>query len=261
MDRSEKRRQAKEDRALLERGIAPDGIGPQVVYAVMRETSRELRRSIETGSINPVIEFINRQFELSARWLKDVPKACGKGCWYCCTAWVASPTPVGIYFAKSMPGNQKRPYRERLDALMVEIEGLSFDERENLVTRCAGLEGDACANYTNRPPVCRTATSIDADVCRRSYVELSGEDVPTPAAPLAIRSVYSTALAVASEFHGLDGRGYELNAVASCYLSDPRVEQRWLMGETVMAGTPEDPVTEGDLQANRQFVAEAFDGW
>jgi hypothetical protein len=64
-----------------------------------------------------------------------------------------------------------------------------------MITPCPALVDNLCSNYANRPNVCRSASSIDADVCKRSYVELSGEDIPTPAPHIMVLGVFATALA------------------------------------------------------------------
>lgn len=157
-----------------------------------------------------------------------------------------------------MPASQKAGFATKLNESLDQFGGLTFDQRGDLVTPCPALVDKVCSNYLNRPNTCRTAVSVDADVCRRAYVELSGEDIPTPMSATGIRGIFGVALECALIHAGLACEAYELQSALKRTLDDPTVEQRWLAGEDVFAGLPEDPEPPGDHAARQSFMAAAF---
>jgi hypothetical protein len=265
--RGDRRRQAKADADLIERGIDPEHIDLATACAVARQTYRLLDKSIAAKAVDPLVEFQHQLLDASARWWQgpnSLKAACRKGCWFCCTTWVASTGPQSIFFVKSMRPERRRAFETRLGEMAQLVATLSHAERITLprITSCPALDEGICSNYQNRPLVCRSASSMDAEVCRRTYIEFSNENVPTPAAPLFVRDVISQSFKAAALQHGLDGMSYEFICSANRCLEASNVEGRWLLGEKVFEGVPIDPSGGPEMEAAIGFLRrETFDGW
>ena len=124
---------------------------------------------------------------------------------------------------------------------------------------CPLLKERICSVYANRPIVCRTAVSINAEICQRSFIGHSGEPIPSPAWFTVIRMAYDLALCGAVRYEGLSFVSCEFNAALKSVLENPRAEEQWLGGENVLAGLQEDP--NGDPfrnSTNQQIYAAAF---
>lgn len=263
MSRQVRRRQARVDDDLLSRGLHPDHVDQDVMAALTRQTFRELERSVALRSVDPLIAFQLHQSDVSGRWWKGLKTACNKGCWYCCTAWVSANAPQTIYFVKRMGQDKREAFQARAIAAANQVKDMSFHQRLNStqLTTCPALVDGACSNYDNRPMVCRSATSMDAEICRRTYLEFSNEDVPMPAAPMMVRDALSTALWAASMRIGVDSLSHEFYGSLAAVISNPDIESRWLSGESVLKDVPIDPGTGGDPDIVRYLHGIAFEGW
>ncbi|WP_192182601.1 hypothetical protein [Mesorhizobium amorphae] len=69
-----------------------------------------------------------------------------------------------------------------------------------------------------------------------------------------IRGIFVVALECALVHAGLAHAAYEFQAALKRTLADPTVEQRWLNGEDVFAGLPEDPKAPGEVAARQSFM-------
>ena len=98
-----------------------------------------------------------------------------------------------------------------------------------------------CSIYDSRPKVCRLAASADADICARTYHNITNEDVPTPMMYLVGRSAYAMVMAAGLRHAGLPHRGYEFNGALSRALETDQAEQRWLAGDDIFADVHRDP--------------------
>ena len=99
-----------------------------------------------------------------------------------------------------------------------------------LTTPCALLKDHACSVYHARPANCRHAVSTSVEVCKRAYVEMSGEAIPVPGIFVGMTFVAQTALAAALVRCGLPTRAYELSAAVNRAVVQPELETRWLVG-------------------------------
>ena len=249
MNRAARRRQQKEYDRQIDRGIDIEHVDEGLIGALMRRTHEYVERAKRVGSVDALMQFVFTAMDKSSARLRDVPVACSKGCWYCCTVWVAAKAPESFYFAKTFPKNDLPGYSTRLGETMNTVRSLSFDDRGDLVTPCPALKDGLCSNYQHRPNVCRSASSADAGVCKRSYVELSREDIPTPYAHMMVRGIFATALEGALAQAGLAHGAYEFNSSVEMALQEPKLEKQWLSGEDVFAGLPLDPASTGDKAA------------
>lgn len=258
MNRAERRRRQKQYETAIDRGIDIDEMDQGLMIALIQRTIEHVERSRRSGRVDDLMSFIYRAMDKSSSRLADVPTACSKGCWYCCSIWVAAKAPEVFYFAKTMPGEQKNGYTQRLAATMNTVRGLSFDDRGDMVTPCPALVDNLCSNYRSRPNVCRTAVSADADICKRSYIDVSGEAIPTPMAHTTVRGIFATALDVALRQSGLAYASREFNSAMEMAINEPDLERRWLSGEDVFSAIPPDPDSAGDIDAVEFLREMAF---
>jgi Fe-S-cluster containining protein len=173
--------------------------------------------------------------------LSDIAVACKKGCSHCCHIWVSVSAPEALFTAKIV--------KQRGDAAVEKVrlahqqtKDYDFDTRDQHPYPCPLLEDDLCSIYDARPNACRLAASGDAEICARTYHNITNEDVPTPVMYLGSRSVYGIAMAAGLRKAGLPYHGYEFNASLLRALETDQAEQRWLAGEDLFADIHRDPV-------------------
>jgi hypothetical protein len=238
MGRADYRRQIREDEKRIARGLNATGLDAYEVIALMRVLRDKLRVCIERRSVTSLMHFIYSNMTSGARFIADAPIACRKGCSHCCNIWVDAMPPEIFYAVKTMSPAQRRRAIESVDKACSLTVGCSFDDRGGMVTPCPLLEGDLCGIYSTRPINCRTAVSADAEICRRSYMDVSGEDIPTPMVWIALRQGYGLALEGAMINAGLAHTSHEWNEALRLALSQPDAEAHWLGGTDVFATVP-----------------------
>lgn len=238
MNRAERRRRLREDEKRIARGLdARQPAGGQIV-ALMRVLDSRAQLSRQRRTVGPLMEFVYSSISSAGRLIGDAPIACGRGCSHCCHSWVDA-TPAEVLFAvKSMPEAQRQRAAEAVGRTCRQTAGKGFDARSAMVTPCPLLEDHACSAYNARPIVCRSAVSADADACRRSYLELSGESLPVPTVWRTMGQGYAIALEGAILHSGLVATHREWNESLRIALGDASAEARWLSGEDVFAGVP-----------------------
>ncbi|HUG45638.1 MAG TPA: hypothetical protein VMK31_03885 [Sphingomicrobium sp.] len=107
-----------------------------------------------------------------------------------------------------------------------------------MVSACPLLEDNVCSVYHARPIVRRAAVSADEGACRRSFLSLSGENIPVPTVWRILGQGYAVALEGAILRSGLVPTEREWNESLKSALADPTAEARWLGGEDVFATVP-----------------------
>lgn len=238
MNRAERRRQLKEAEKSIARGFDARNSASGQMVALIRALDRKLQASVQRRSVGPLMEFVYSSMSGGARLIGDAPIACGRGCSHCCHNWVDA-TPAEVLFAaKSLPEEQRPRAIEAVERLCGRTEGRPFEERAAMVTPCPLLEEDSCSAYEVRPIVCRSAVSADAEACRRSYIEMSGEGVPVPTVWRTLGHGYSVALEAVLTHARLAARAREWNESLRLALGDPSAEARWFAGEDVFRGLP-----------------------
>jgi hypothetical protein len=239
MSRAEYRRQIRDDEKRVARGLDASRLDGNEVIALMRVLRDKLRVCIERRSVTSLMHFIYSNMTSGARFIASAPIACRKGCSHCCNIWVDATPPEIFYAVKTLAPAERRRAVETVRRACEITAGHAFLDRGNMVTPCPLLEGDLCSIYNARPINCRTAVSADADICRRSYLDVSGEDIPTPMVWFALRQGYGLALEGAMINAGLAHRSHEWNEALQLALADPDSEARWLSGADVFAGLPQ----------------------
>ncbi len=249
-NRADKRRIAKADEALIRKGIDPSRQPTQQqVAALVRRAYEAVREAIRLKKVDGINAFAHSQIDMAGTYSRDLEIACRKGCSHCCNVWVAAAPQEIFHFAKTYPKAMLSDFKDRLVAAHANYGNASFDERGEMSAPCPALVDNQCSNYQNRPLVCRTATSVDADLCRRAYVNLSGEDLKVPAVDIIRRSTVSGSVHAAIGYAGLHHHSVEFTGGLKIAIEDASAETRWLSGEDVFADVPHDPVAPGEEQA------------
>ncbi len=238
MNRAERRRQLREEEKRVARGLDARQIDGRQMVALMRALDQKLQVSVQRGSVGPLMEFLYANMSSGARFLKEVPIACGRGCSHCCHSWVDATAVEALFAVKSMTRDQRPRAIEAVGRVRHQTAGKSFDERSAMVTPCPLLDGHVCSVYSARPIVCRAAVSADADTCRRAYLEMSGEGVPVPAVWRNLGKAYAVGLEGAILHAGLVPTVREWNDSIWIALNDVSAEARWLAGEDVFGALP-----------------------
>lgn len=211
--------------------------------ALMRLLGEKVQDSVRHSSVNPLMGFIYSSLMEGAQFIAHVPVACGKGCSFCCKAWVDTTPPEVLYTVKNLPPEQRQMAREAVERACGITAGASFIDRLGKVNPpCPMLAGDgACGVYENRPIACRTLVSTDVARCISTFVEGSDVGFPGLKVWLTLRDSYSTALEGALMRAGLAHRPHEWNQSLQIAMTTPDAEERWLAGGDVFAGAPVSP--------------------
>jgi Fe-S-cluster containining protein len=258
MNRAERRRLEKEDERAVARGLNIEERHPEEVMALARLVHREVLNARKSGRVAGVLDLLLRNMAKSDVQAPRDLVACRRGCSHCCKMWVSATAPEIFHLARAVRA-------ARLDVPNIvercrSTQGLDFETRQRVIGECPLLGADGgCTTYAARPIVCRTAASSDAEVCRRGYLEFSGEDVPTPMFFALQRTGYLMALRGAFLQAGLRLETYELNEGLATALTIEDAERRWLQGEDVFAGIQQDPGPNPvDDPASRWFLTQTF---
>jgi hypothetical protein len=259
MNRADRRRQLIDDRAMLSRGLRVERQDGHEIAALMRVLHDLLGTSIARRSISPLMHFFyTNAAAATARFARQTPVACAKGCAHCCQMWVdASPAEI-LYLAKSLTGRRRTLASDAVSNALQNSGHMSFDERGTFVSPCPMLEDGACSVYAARPMACRGAASLDAAVCARAYNLLSNEEIPLPVPYMLLGSGYRLALAGAGRRAGLRYQAVELNSGLEVAFAGPGAEGRWLAGDDPFANALAPPIADiFDVQPYYRTLYEA----
>jgi hypothetical protein len=239
MNRAERKRQAKLDEKLLQRGINSASQDAEPLAAMARQLHGLLEGAREKGNVDALVRFLHAKVEATLEATRALPVACKKGCSHCCHSWVSVPAPEVLYIAKRLRAGMMQ--RERVAAAFAATRNQDVTARKRNPAPCPILEQDVCSQYEVRPMACRFAASVDAAICLRVFREGSPEAIPGPARNLRGRSAYQIALGVALRAAGLPHAYYEFNAALARALSREDAEAAWLSGEDIFFDVPRDP--------------------
>jgi len=259
MGRSERRRQLKDDQKRIARGL--DVLKPDAdeLAALMRVLHQLVQTSIERRSVRPLMEFVCSNLTAGAKHIASVPTACARGCAHCCTLWVEASAPEVFFAVKQMDASQRASAMAAVAAAHSITAGVSHEERSAMLTPCPLLQDNLCSIYSERPLVCRTAASADAEICRRSLLLFSGEEIPTVFPWIALRNNYRVALEGALFHAWLPHESREWNGSLHLALNDQGAESRWLAGEDVFGAMPMQQSTQTITNPHwRALYAHAF---
>jgi len=238
MGRAERRHLLKEAEKRIGRGIDVRRHDGRDIAALMRVLHERAELSIKKRSVRPLIDFFYANLQAGTTHVSDVKLACARGCAHCCTVFVEASAPEVLFAVASMSPDQRTWATHAVAQACDQSGGRSFEERSHMRVPCPLLQETECGHYAARPLACRTAVSVDVDVCIRAYRMLSDEGVPVPLGWQGIRQGYSIALEGALLRAGLAHRYREWNDSLRLALADSSIEERWLGGADVFATAP-----------------------
>jgi Fe-S-cluster containining protein len=201
--------------------------------SLIRVLYEKVRLSITQQTVAPIFNFLYHNHSATLRSIAHIRLACKSGCSHCCHGWVSATAPEVFYVLRSMPPERLKGVGEAVLRANAGTEGKTTEERATINTPCSFLENHACNVYPWRPLMCRSAVSSDAQICERSCLHNSGEDIPTPQIYFTLSDGYVVALASALKKAGLQHRAFEYNAALKSALATPGAEAAWLRGENV----------------------------
>ena len=229
---------AQEERRIA-RGVDAQRPSGEEVVALMRVLSRKLESSRDSGSIDELMEFLYSNMNSGADQLSEAPIACGRGCAHCCyIPWVDASPPEVLFVAKSISPEEREFIAEAVAARAERMRGKTLQERATTITPCPLLKDQACGLYGARPLACRTLVSTDSALCKRSYMELSREQIPSLAVWRLLGAAYMVAFEAAILHAGLVTTPRDLVDSLHIALNDAQAEAKWLAGEDVFRDAP-----------------------
>jgi len=208
------------------------------VFALMRETYARVRDAKDARSTVPLMEFLYSNISRTLSRIENSGLACRKGCFSCCTSWVAASAPEILYLLNSV--RDRAQVKARVSEATELTDGRTQSERMKMQSPCPLLIEGACGVYEFRPLVCRTQVSYDASSCERFYTQFTGRNPAISEIYVVVRNVYALALAGALRHAGLPPYFYEFNAALEKLMERTDCEQAWLAGEDILAKTPRD---------------------
>jgi Fe-S-cluster containining protein len=255
-------RQDKEDEARLGKGIDPQAAvsDPSEIIAMTRRISGHFDTAKEKQNLDEAMRYLYRKVDATIHELRNIPIACGQGCSHCCTIWKTVSAPEAIHLAKLVTAMGADAINW-VRAAHAATGQYGFQERARHPHDCPMLQNNSCTIYESRPRVCRSAASTDANICARSYQNLTNETIPTPKLYIGSGVVYIMALYAALSHHALHNGHYEFNAAVTRVLDTPNAERRWLSGEDIFAGVAqEDAIPAGFSSQMNRVRQMAFGG-
>ena len=232
MEREEPPERLEADEARIARGLSALAPNADELVSLMRVLRDKIRRGVEQRSVDPLMTFVYENLSSGIEGVAHVPIACGRGCAFCCmNTWIEVTAPEVFFTVKNLPRESLEGVKQAVLRACSQTEGKTLAERVRTVVPCPLLVEGACSVYTIRPVACRLAVSANADVCRRSFTEHSGESIPVPAPWGPLRQGYRVALEGALLNSRLDWNMTEWNSALRSALEDPGGEAAWLRGE------------------------------
>ena len=242
MNRAERRRQLKDDRRLVARGLDWQQTDGAEVTALMRVLHALIEEARDAGTIAPLMDYFHDNLRAAERAAPRKAVACKLGCAHCCHAWVSARAPEVLFVRRAIPRRDLEAVRASVEGTIAVTGTLGVDERAGMGIPCSLLRGNECQAYSARPVTCRMAASESAAVCARAFLPGAvDEPIPTFEYSLSTRRGYSLALAGALKRAGFPSHSYELNAAVHAALARADAEAAWLAGEDLFAGVPIEP--------------------
>lgn len=260
MNRAERRRQAREDRERIARGLEAGRADGREVISLMRVLHDLIAESRDAGTVAPVMQFLHANMRAAERLAPGHLLACRRGCAHCCHTFVSARAPEVLFIKRTIPGRDREMVRAAVEDAYAVTGTLVPGARGATAHPCPMLQDGACRVYAARPMTCRMAVSQSAEICARAFAPGAGpESIPLPEYYPMLRRGYSVALGGALKRAGFPACSYEYNAAMRTALARPDAETAWLAGEDVFAEVPRDPGSDPFvLPSNMRLYDEAF---
>ena len=190
MNRAERKRQAKDDDKLLQRGIDPETNDPAPTAAMARQMYAPFEKAKCSGSIEPAVKFLYAK-AAATQAAKPTQVACARGCAHCCNGWVSVTAPE-ILFAARQVRERGEALMSRVRAAAETVQAYDMAERPNHPNPCPMLEDNACGLYEARPFACRMAVVRRCRCLRAGVPIVRGRYDPIAAAAHPDARILST---------------------------------------------------------------------
>ncbi|WP_207479141.1 YkgJ family cysteine cluster protein [Arenibaculum pallidiluteum] len=254
--RTDRRAMEREDERILRRGM-PLREDLAAAQAQTRRLLRILRDAANPRRAGDAAAELHAGYELSYRHNRPTGLDCRRGCAHCCRIFVSVTAPELFLIARSLTGARREAILGRLAAADERVHGLDAAARRSAGVTCPMLEDGACSIYTVRPTACRSLLSFDVNACISAFVEgQEGGRAMAPVGPM-LRSGYMAALCAALDLAGLPDASYELVSGLRRVLETPDAEARWLAGEPVLEGLPQDRGRNEQFRAAVAYIARS----
>lgn len=229
---------SKQGRKSIANGIPAGTFDADAFVSLMRVFREKLDHSIRRASVTSLMHFTYEHFEKSASQLSNANMACRNGCSHCCNIWTDAYAPEILFVAKQLPVSSGSRATSLIKDTGEFSANVSFEQRDRLPIPCPLLHKDSCSAYQFRPLNCRTAVSLDADACRKAFIEGQDIEIPVPPGWANLGQTYSMALKGAIFHAGLACEPYEWNSALKLASENSQLEQQWLSGKDVFSGAP-----------------------
>ena len=90
MNRAERRRQAREDRERIARGLEAGRADGREVISLMRVLHDLLAEARDAGTVAPMMTFLHANMRAAERFGPSERLACRRGCAHCCHTFVSA---------------------------------------------------------------------------------------------------------------------------------------------------------------------------
>lgn len=257
MNRNERRRALNLAEKKIVGGVAPDNTDVFVLVALARELKRQIDGSKRSGNVDRAVQYFHSSIEGMIGKAGNVSIACKAGCSHCCNSWV-SVNGLEVFHIARLVRQRGADAIDKVRLAHEATKAFGYDVRDKHPFPCAHLDDHRCSIYADRPLPCRVAASSDADVCARSYNNLSDEPIPSPALYRRGGSAYVIAMGLALRAAGLPDTAYEFHGALYRALTREGAEAAWLAGEDVFQGLLADPNNVLDNPHNRELYQLAF---
>lgn len=263
MDRSDRRRQVAADKSALAPGLDVRNRDGFQIAALMRIVHELVRTSMARQSVAPLMHWLyDNMTKANKAFASAVEIDCRKGCFHCCQMWVDASPPEILYLARNLPARERATAIARINNAIAISGHMDFEERGAFVSPCPMLLDGACSVYAVRPIACRSAASLDAEVCQRAYNLHSDEQIPLPLPYMLLGSGYRLALAGAIKKAGLRHQAVELNSGLRIAVHERNAEARWLSRDDPFVDALRPPTDDiFHMPAYRSIYEAAFDGY
>src|SRR4051794_323837 len=164
MNRAERRRQAREDRERIARGLEAGRADGREVIALMRVLHDLIAEARDAGSVVPVMSFLQANMRAAERLAPNHLLACRRGCAHCCHTFVSARAPEILFVKNAIPGRERESARAAVDKAYAVTGRLGPDGRGGMAEPCPMLRDGACQVYQARPMTCRMAVSESAEI-------------------------------------------------------------------------------------------------
>src|SRR3954452_8111287 len=144
MNRAERRRQAREDRERIARGLEAGRADGREVTALMRVLHDLIEVARDAGTIAPVMDFLPPNMRTAERGAPGHLLACRRGCAHCCHTFVSARAPELLFVKSVIPARDRETVRAAVEDAYGVPGALGPGARGGMPRACRMLGEGAC---------------------------------------------------------------------------------------------------------------------